>query len=148
MLEGNTKAMNVYMNKMALDTISYFDSGTKPSDRSEPERFYHSFVLGLIVDLAERYVITSNRESGLGRYDVVLEPKRQEDCAVIMEFKVRDPEGEATLEETAAEALSQIEKKKYGAALEARGIGPERIRKYGFAFEEKQVLIQSFLSLT
>ena len=126
MLTGDIKAMNVYMNKIALHTISYFDSGTKPSEASEPERFYQGFVLGLTVELAERYVITSNRESGFGRYDVVLEPKRQEDCAVIMEFKVRDSEEEATLEATAKEVLAQIERK-----------------KYGFAFEGKQVLIQS-----
>lgn len=142
MLTGDVKAMNAYMNKIALNTISYFDSGAKPSEKSEPERFYHGFVLGLIVELSERYVITSNRESGFGRYDVVLEPKTQEDCAVIIEFKVRDPEEEATLEATAAEALLQIERKKYGAALEAKGIVPGRIRKYGFAFEGKVVLIQ------
>ena len=142
MLTGDIKAMNAYMNKIALNTISYFDSGTKPSEESEPERFYHGFVLGLTVELSERYVITSNRESGFGRYDVVLEPKTQEDCAVIMEFKVRDPEEEATLEATAAEALLQIERKMYGAALEAKGIVPGRIRKYGFAFEGKVVLIQ------
>ena len=92
MLTGDIKAMNAYMNKMALNTISYFDSGRKPSEESEPERFYHGFVLGLTVELSERYVITSNRESGFGRYDVVLEPKTQEDCAVIMEFKVHDNE--------------------------------------------------------
>lgn len=133
------KAMNVYMNKIALETISYFDSGKKPS--GEAERFYHGFVLGLTVDLSDRYVITSNRESGYGRYDVVLEPKRQEDPAVIMEFKVREAEEEKSLEETAREALAQIERKKYGTALEVKGIEAERIRKYGFAFEEKKVLI-------
>ena len=106
------------------------------------ERFYHGFVLGLTVDLADRYVITSNRESGYGRYDVVLEPKRQEDCAVIMEFKVRDPGEEKTLEETAKEALAQIERKKYEAALTAKGIAPGQIQKYGFAFEGKTVLIR------
>lgn len=142
MLAGDQRSMNAYMNKIALATISYFDSGTKPSAEAQPERFYHGFVLGLTVDLAERYVITSNRESGFGRYDVILEPKRQEDSAVIMEFKVRDPEDEMTLEETAAEALSQIERKKYAVALEARGIALERILKYGFAFEGKRVLIR------
>ena len=86
-------------------------------------------------------MITSNRESGYGRYDVVLEPKRQEDPAVIMEFKVREAEEEKSLEETAREALAQIERKKYGTALEVKGIEAERIRKYGFAFEEKKVLI-------
>ena len=143
MLAGDIKSMNVYMNKVALATFSYFDSGTKPSGDAEPERFYHGFVLGLAVDLADRYVITSNRESGFGRYDVMLEPKRQEDQAVIMEFKVHDPKEEKTLKETAEEALSQIEKKKYAAALEAKGIASGRIRSYGFAFEGKNVLIQS-----
>ncbi len=142
MLSGDRKAMNVYMNKIALETISYFDSGRKPSEKSEPERFYHGFVLGLTVDLSNRYVITSNRESGFGRYDVVLEPKGQEDPAVIMEFKVREPGEEENLEETAKEALEQIERKKYGAALEAKGIARERIWKYGFAFEGKSVLIR------
>ena len=142
MLTGDRKAMNGYMNKVAMATFSYFDSGIKPSKESEPERFYHGFVLGLTVDLADRYVITSNRESGYGRYDVVLEPKRQEDCAVIMEFKVRDPGEEKTLEETAKEALAQIERKKYEAALTAKGIAPGQIQKYGFAFEGKTVLIR------
>ncbi len=142
MLTGDRKAMNGYMNKVAMATFSYFDSGIKPSKESEPERFYHGFVLGLTVDLADRYVITSNRESGYGRYDVVLEPKRQEDCAVIMEFKVRDPGEEKTLEETAKEALAQIERKKYEAALMAKGIAPGQIQKYGFAFEGKTVLIR------
>ncbi len=143
MLLGDIKAMNVYMNKVALVTFSYFDSGMKPSEESEPERFYHGFVLGLTVDLSDRYVITSNRESGYGRYDVVLEPKGQEDCAVIMEFKVRDPMEEKSLEETASEALLQIERKKYAVALESKGIASERIHKYGFAFEGKEVLIKS-----
>ena len=143
LLEDDVKSMNAYMNKVALATFSCFDSGTKPSGDTEPERFYHGFVLGLAVDLADRYVITSNRESGFGRYDVMLEPKRQEDQAVIMEFKVHDPKEEKTLKETAEEALSQIEKKKYAAALEAKGIASGRIRSYGFAFEGKNVLIQS-----
>ena len=144
MLCNDLEAMNAYMNEVAMDTISFFDSGKKPSEEAEPERFYHGFVLGLIVDLSDRYIITSDRESGYGRYDVVIEPRKKEDDAMIMEFKVRDPKKEATLEETAAEALSQIEKKKYAVALENRGIGAERIRKYGFAFEGKQVLIQSY----
>ena len=141
LLLGDVKAMNAYMNRVSLDVFSYFDTGKRPSGE-EPERFYHGFVLGLIVDLQGRYVITSNRESGFGRYDVVLEPKDPKvDDAIILEFKVHDPEDEATLKETVQAALSQIEEKQYAKALTARGIPSEHIRSYGFAFEGKKVLI-------
>ena len=140
LLEDDRKAMNVYMNKVALNVLSYFDSGKKPSDRAEPERFYHGFVLGLTVDLSDRYIITSNRESGFGRYDVMLEPRNDGD-AIILEFKVRNPDEEATLKDTAKDALAQIKRQKYAQSLIAKGISPERIRSYGFAFEGKTVLI-------
>ena len=133
--------MNAYMNRVSLGIFSYFDTGNRPSGE-EPERFYHGFVLGLIVDLQGRYVITSNRESGFGRYDVMLEPKNpKEDDAIILEFKVHDPEDEATLKETVQSALAQIEEKQYAAKLVSRGILAERIRSYGLAFEGKKVLI-------
>ncbi|MEZ3435933.1 MAG: ATP-binding protein [Lachnospiraceae bacterium] len=140
-LKGDIKEMNVYMNKVALQTISYFDTGKKPSEASEPERFYHGFVLGLIVELSGRYTVTSNRESGYGRYDVVLEPLHKEDDAMILEFKVYDGEEEGSLQDTVQSALDQIEDKQYAASLIAKGIEPERIRRYGFAFEGKKVLI-------
>ncbi len=141
LLADDKKAMNRYMNHVALNTFSSFDVGSKPSEYTEPERFYHGFVLGLMVELSGRYSITSNRESGFGRYDVMLEPLKEGDNAVIIEFKVHDPDDEKTLSDTVQSALAQIDERRYSAALEAKGIVPERIRKYGFAFEGKECLI-------
>ena len=140
LLADNVDAMNEYMNRMTLLMFSSFDTGTIPS-KSQPERFYHGFVLGLMVDLADRYVVTSNQESGFGRYDVMLEPRDKNDDAMILEFKVFNPRRETSLEDTVQSALAQIEEKQYEAALIARGIQAEHIRRYGFAFEGKQVLI-------
>ena len=133
--------MNVYMNEVARLTFSNFDTGNRPSGKANPERFYHGFVLGLIVELAGKYRISSNRESGFGRYDIMIEPLENEDPAFVLEFNVKNPEREAALEDTLAQALAQIEKKNYDAELEARGIARERIRHYGFVFEGKRVLI-------
>ena len=140
LLLNDLKAMNYYMNEVALATFSYFDTGKNPS-KEEPERFYHGFVLGLMVDLNDRYVLTSNRESGFGRYDVMLEPRNPGDDAMILEFKVQDKGEEKDLQDTVKAALLQIDAKKYEASLIEKGISKERIRTYGFAFQGKQVLI-------
>lgn len=141
LLQGSLKEMNIYMNDVALATFSTFDTGKQLSKKSEPERFYHGFVLGLLVELRERYEIKSNRESGYGRYDVMLVPLNESDTAIVIEFKVQDHETEKTLQDTVQMALRQIEDKNYDADLIALGIGSDRIRHYGFAFEGKKVLI-------
>ena len=143
MFRGDVRGMNHYMNKVALNTFSYFDAGKKPSKHKEPERFYHGFVLGLLVDRADQYMVKSNRESGFGRYDVVMEPRDVNDVAVIMEFKVFDRDDqENSLEDTAKNALLQIEEKKYATDLNQRGIPDSRILKYGFAFDGEMCLIR------
>ena len=150
MLSANLREMNYYMNEVALATFSSFDTGTHPSGRTEPERFYHGFVLGLMVDRREDYVIRSNRESGLGRYDVIMEPKvidkgnANQLPGIILEFKVYDEEydGEKSLSDTADNALKQIEEKHYAVDLLAKGLIEDKIYKYGFAFQGKKVLIK------
>ena len=141
LLAGDTDAMNEYMNRVSEEIFSSFDTGGRSSGRTEPERFYHGFVLGLIVELKDRYTIKSNRESGFGRYDVMLKPKNAQDDAIIIEFKVFNTRRDKTLDDTLKAALSQIEEKGYAAELAAEGIKADRIRKYGFAFEGKECLI-------
>lgn len=112
-------AMNEYMNRVALQTFSYFDTGERALG-AEPERFYHGFV----------------------RYDVILVPRNlKEGNAVILEFKVRNVRKEKSLEETERSALDQIRERRYSEELKNRGISEERINRYGFAFEGKKVLI-------
>ena len=141
LLKGSLKEMNIYMNDVALATFSSFDTGKKPSEKSQPERFYHGFVLGLLVELRDRYQIRSNRESGYGRYDVMLTPVTEVDDAIEIEFKVHEPDEEKSLQDTVRTALDQIKEKNYDAELLLQGIPADRIRHYGFAFEGKKVLI-------
>ena len=144
LLVGDIESMNEYMNDVALNTFSLFDAGKKVSEKRAPENFYHGFVLGLMVDQVDNYIITSNRESGFGRYDIMLEPidKNNESFpGVVIEFKVFNAKKEDTLEETAENALRQIKEKNYDAELIKRGVKKEKIRHYGFAFKGKEVLI-------
>ena len=144
LISGDIESMNEYMNDVALNTFSSFDSGKKKSNRKAPENFFHGFVLGLIVDQTENYIITSNRESGYGRYDIMLEPidkTNEKYPGIVIEFKVINPRKESSLEETVAAALKQIEDKNYDAELIKRGVKEENIHHYGFAFRGKEVLI-------
>ena len=142
MVAGDVDAMNEYMNRIALQTFSYFDTGDRASG-AEPERFYHGFVLGLLVDLRDRYYLRSNRESGFGfgRYDVMMIPKKENLPAVILEFKVRSARKGKSLEETAQSAIAQIRERKYSEELKMKGITDSQIKEYGVAFEGKTVLI-------
>ena len=141
LLADDVDYMNQYMNQVAMQTFSFFDTGRYPAEFSEPERFYHGFVLGLIVELANQYRITSNRESGLGRYDIMLEPLDKSRIAYVIEFKVYKPKTEKNLQETAQNALNQITQKNYDAELIVKGVLKENIRHFGFAFKGKEVLI-------
>ncbi len=141
LLSGDIKAMNEYMNRVSSEVFSYFDTGRRKSGKAEPERFYHGFVLGLLVELRGRYRLTSNKESGFGRYDVMLEPLNKDGNAIILEFKVRDADDEQTLADTVNEALKQIDERQYSQTLIDNGISMGKIKKYGFAFEGKKVLI-------
>ena len=143
MLNGDIESMNEYMNRVTRGVISYFDTGKTPSDE-EPERFYHGLVLGLMVEQVDNYILNSNRESGYGRYDIMLEPidkTNEKYPGIVIEFKVINPRKENTLEETVAAALKQIEEKNYDAELIKRGVKEENIHHYGFAFRGKEVLI-------
>ena len=141
LLSHDLEDMNDYMNDISDELFSSFDTGKNPSGKTQPERFYHGFVLGLMVELRDRYYISSNKESGFGRYDIMLEPRDKNMDAFIIEFKVVHTRRGETLEEAVKAALEQIEQKKYEMVLRDRGISQERIWKYGFAFSGKNVMI-------
>ncbi len=139
LLSGSIEDMQEYMERVLEVTFSSFDTGSGTKESRKTEQFYHGFTLGLIADLSSTHTVTSNRESGYGRYDVCIEPHDASKDGIIIEFKVFDPKKEKTIEETAHRALQQIEDKKYETALRAKGI--RNVRKYGFAFKGREVLI-------
>lgn len=140
LIKGDVELMNTYINYVAMEMVSVFDVGRRPSEKA-PERFYHGLVLGLVVDLREEYEITSNRESGFGRYDIMMRPKKEGLNGIIIEFKVRDEKREETLEDTLQSAFNQIEEKGYEQELLKTGLSSDGIHKYGFVFEGKEVLV-------
>ncbi|WP_044974716.1 AAA family ATPase [Ruminococcus sp. HUN007] len=140
-LNCDTDSMNEYMNRIVFSSISTFDSAYNEDDFLAPEKFYHGLVLGMLVELRERYAVKSNRESGFGRYDIMLVPHDKKDRAFIIEFKVVNKNKKETLETALTNALAQIEEKKYEQELLDLGATDDNIIKYGFAFEGKKVLI-------
>lgn len=140
LMQNDIEMMNEYINYVAMEMVSVFDVGRRPSEKA-PERFYHGLVLGLVVDLREEYEITSNRESGFGRYDIMMRPKKEGLNGIIIEFKVRDEKREETLEDTLQSAFNQIEEKGYEQELLKTGLSSDGIHKYGFVFEGKEVLV-------
>lgn len=133
-------AMNDYLRVLLLNTCSMFDGGKHPSEQV-PERFYHGLVLGLLVEMQNQYELTSNQESGFGRYDIMLRPRSKNGTGILMEFKVRNPRREQSLEETAENALKQIKEMKYESRLLEADVDKNKIYKYGIAFEGKEVLV-------
>ncbi|MBR3315613.1 MAG: AAA family ATPase [Atopobiaceae bacterium] len=143
LLAGDACTATRCLAEVTLACMSSFDGANRPA-ASQPERFYHGLVLGLLASLRGRWFVESNRESGFGRYDVALVPTdgtAGTDPAVVMEFKVFDDWDEETLADTVARAHAQIDEKGYVAGLVERGIAPERIRTCGIAFRGKEVLV-------
>lgn len=140
LVSGDVEKMNEELSLICGTVFSFFDTASK-----EPEKFYHGFVLGLVVELMDRYEIRSNRESGKGRYDVAFRPRAdragtEELDGIILEFKVKSDE-EASLEETVLQAKRQIEEKGYISDLLGAGLPQEKIRTYGIAFAGKDVFV-------
>ena len=138
LVRGETAALNVAMQNIAEEIFCFFDVKGR-----EPERFYCGFTLGLLVDMKESHLLKSNRESGLGRYDVMLIPRHRGDPGIVIEFKsLNAGEGGTSLEEAADAALGQIAAKNYAADLKAQGVAPASIFAYGIVFQGKEVLVR------
>lgn len=142
LLRNDIDGMTHYLNRIALSCFSVFDTAAG-DEGMETERFYHGFVLGLLVELEDQYVIRSNRESGFGRYDLMLLPVEHNsgERAFILEFKVFDARKEKTLVQTAERALQQIQDRKYDEELRQHGIQGEQIFMLGIGFRGKEAEI-------
>lgn len=137
-----TEDMIGVMEDIAEYSMSYFDTA-KNTGKHAPENFYHGLVLGLIVFMRKEYRIVSNRESGDGRYDIAIYPFDKTKDAYILEFKVLNEHREKTVQETAENALKQIQTRNYEADLLAYGIPADHIYKLGFGFLGKKVWVVS-----
>ena len=133
----NLKEFQMKFRVLVREMFSYMDVGENTA-----ENFYHAFVLGMLVGLKDTYYVNSNRESGYGRYDIMLEPKDKNGNSFIMEFKVLDDMEEKTIEDTIQSAKQQIEEKGYEANLKERGY--TNITKIVFAFKGKEVKMEVY----
>ena len=133
----NLKEFEKKFDILVRQMFSYMDVGENTA-----ENFYHAFVLGMLVGLKDKYYVNSNRESGLGRYDILLEPKNKNDNSFIIEFKVSESKEEKNIEETIKNAKKQIVQKKYEENLKERGY--KNITKIVIAFKGKKVKMCSF----
>ncbi|MBA4146385.1 MAG: hypothetical protein C0523_11510 [Cytophaga sp.] len=136
LVSGDVDTFSQIFQEFMISSVSVFDV---PSEESE--KIYHAFVLGILIGLKDHYEVKSNRESGLGRYDVMLIPKNTKDLGIVMEFKKIGLFEKTNLETAVNSALKQIEDKHYAQELLDRGVS--RILYLGLAFEGKQVLIRS-----
>lgn len=141
LITGNSDEAQRNLKNILLSTASFYDPGIYIHENDKPASFYHGLVLGMVAQENE-YHITSNRESGLGRYDVMLKPLKKDLPGIIIEFKLFDPKREKTLDETAERALLQIFEKKYDTELIDEGIPSDKILHYGMAFSGKQVIVK------
>ena len=133
----NLKEFEEKFKVLVRQMFSYMDVGENTA-----ENFYHAFVLGMLVGLKDKYYVNSNRESGFGRYDIMLEPKDKNGNSFIMEFKVLKNGEEKTLKETIENAKKQIEEKKYEESLKERGF--KNITKMVYAFNGKEVEMEAY----
>ena len=131
----NLEEFEEKFKQLVIEMFSFMDVG-----KNTAENFYHAFVLGMLVGLKDSYYVKSNRESGFGRYDIMLEPKDKNENSFVMEFKVYKEEKEKTIEDTIENAKKQIEERKYAEDLEERGY--TKITKMVFAFKGKEVKMQ------
>ena len=135
LITGDIKIFGKLLRQFVLKSISYFDVGGY-----EGEKVYHAFVLGMLISLNDTHEVLSNRESGYGRYDVMIIPTDASKLGIVIEFKKLDPDDEETLEETADTALKQISDKKYTTTLVSRGI--TNIKEIAIVFKGKEIYIK------
>ena len=136
LIEGEIEIFSGVFKEFVIDNLSYFDVSGK-----EPERVYHAFVLGMLISLSDNYEVKSNKESGYGRYDVMLIPKYISKIGIVMEFKKIYDFVKTTIEEGTILALKQIEDMKYSNELNARGVN--KIIKLGIVFKGKEINVEA-----